>query len=75
MSTSYFTSNDATRNNFLYQPTLDTPDLKKDKGDDYVLSWKSKRVYHSKFKPLNTAFLHSRKLSEYRMGMTTDKNT
>ena len=27
---------------FLYQPTLDVLELKKDKDTDYVLSWKSK---------------------------------
>ena len=37
---------------FVYQPTLDTLKLKKDKCTDYVLSWKSKGVYNSKFKPL-----------------------
>ena len=44
---------------FVYQPTLDTLKLKKDKGTDYVLSWKSNGVYNSKLKPLYTAFLHS----------------
>ena len=75
MSRSYFASNDATQNTFLYQPTLVTSDIKKGKGSDYVLSWKSKRVYNSKSNQLYTAFLHSIKLFEYRMGMTTDKNT
>ena len=62
-----FTSNDGSQNTFVYQPTLDTLELKKDKGTDYVLSWKSNGVYNSKLKPLYTAFLHSIKLSEYRM--------
>ena len=34
----YFTSNDGSQNTFVYQPTLDTLGLKKDKGTDYVLS-------------------------------------
>ena len=59
---------------FVYQPTLDTLELKTDKGTDYVLSWKSKAVYTSKFNPLYTTFLHSVKLSGYRMGIKFDKN-
>ena len=41
---------------FVYQPTLDMLELKKDKGINYVLSWKSNRVYNSKLKPLCTTF-------------------
>ena len=59
---------------FVYQPTLDTLELKKDKGIDYVLSWKSKRVFNSKLKPLYTAFLNSLKLSGYKMGIYFDKD-
>ena len=51
--------NDTSQNTFVYQPTLDTLELKKDKGNDYVLSWESKGVYDSKHKSLYTAFLHS----------------
>ena len=65
----YFTSNDGSQNTFVYQSTLNTLELKKDKGTDYVLSWISKGVYNSKLKPLYTASLHSIKLSEYRMGI------
>ena len=36
---------------FVYQPTLNALELRKDKGTDYVLSWKSKGVYNSKLKP------------------------
>ena len=70
----YFKSNDGHQNTFAYQATLDTLELKKDKGTDYVLSWESKGVYNSKLKLLYTAFLHSIKLSEYKMGITFDKN-
>ena len=52
----------------FFQPTLDTLELKKDKGTDYILSWKSNGVYNSKLKPLYTAFLHTIKLSGYKMG-------
>ena len=38
----YFASNDRSQNMFVYQPTLEIVELKKDKGTDYVLSWKSK---------------------------------
>ena len=70
----YFTTNDESQNMFVYQPTLDTLELKKDKGTDYVLSWKSKGVYNSKLKPLYTAFLHSIRSSVYRMGIKFDKD-
>ena len=43
----YFTSNDGSQNKFVYQPTLDTLELKKDKRIDYVLIWKSNGVYNS----------------------------
>ena len=39
--------------------TLDTLQLKKDKRADYLLSWKSKRVFNSKLKPIYTVFLHN----------------
>ena len=74
LGTVYFTSNDGSQNTFVYQPTLDALELKKDKGTDYVLSWKSKGVFNSKLKPLYTAFLHSIKLSEYRIGTKFDKD-
>ena len=44
----YFTSKDGSQNTFASEPTLDTLELKKDKGTDYVFSWKSKGVYNSK---------------------------
>ena len=34
----YFVSNDRSQNTFVYQQTVDTSELKKDKGNDYVLS-------------------------------------
>ena len=56
----YLTSNGGSQNTFVYQPTLDTLDLSKDKGMDYILSWKPNGVYTSKPKPLYTAFLHNK---------------
>ena len=48
----YFTSDGEPQNMFIYQPAFDTPDLKKEKGIDYVISWKSKGVYTFKLTPL-----------------------
>ena len=36
----YFASNDGSQNMFVYQPTFDVIELKKDKVTHYVLSWK-----------------------------------
>ena len=52
----YFTSNDGSQNTFSHQPIFDTLELKKEKGADYVFSWKSNGVFNSKLKPLYTAF-------------------
>ena len=68
-----FTSNDRSQNTFYYQSTLDTLELKKEKGSDYILSWKSNGVYNSQLKPLYTAFLHTIKFSEYRNAIKFDK--
>ena len=69
----YFTSNDGSQNMFVNQATLYTLELKK--CTDCILSWKSKGAYNSKLKPLYTAFLHSMKLSGYRIEIKFDKNT
>ena len=69
----YFASSDGSQNMFIYQPMLDSLELKKDKDIDYVFSCKSKGVYNSKLKPLITAFLYSIKLSEYRVGKNSIK--
>ena len=58
---------------FVYQLTLYTIELKKDKGTGYVIALKSKGVHTSKLKSLHTAFLHSLKLSGYRMRTKFDK--
>ena len=44
----YFKSNDGSQNTFVYQGTLDTVELEKDKDSDYVISWKLKGVYNCK---------------------------
>ena len=50
----------------VYNPTSDALELKKYKGIDYILSWKSKAVFNSKLKQLHTGFLQSIKLSELK---------
>ena len=70
----YFRSNDGSQSTFVYQPTLYTLELNKDKGTDYILSCKSKRAFNSKLNPSYTVFLHSTNLSGYRMGIKFDKD-
>ena len=53
--------------------TLDTLELKEDKGTNYVLSCKSNGVFNSKLRSLWTTSLNSIKLSEYRIGIKFDK--
>ena len=38
----YFTNNDGSQNMFVYQPTLDTLELTKDKSTDYIFIWNKK---------------------------------
>ena len=67
----YFISNDGSQNTFLYQPTLTTLELKKDKGIHYVPSCKLNGVYNSKLNPIYTAFLHSIKTFWIQIGNKT----
>ena len=69
----YFATNVGSQTKFVYQPTLDTLELKKDKGIDFVLR-KSNGVYNSKLNSLYTAFLHSMKLSAYKMRIKFDED-
>ena len=64
-------SNDGSQNTFFNQPTLDTLKVKKYKGVDYILSWKSMVLYTSRLKPLYTASLFSKKLSGYAFSCRT----
>ena len=68
----YFTSNDGSQITFVYQPALDSLELKKVKGTDYVLSWKSSGLFNYKLEPSYTVFLKSIKISEYRTGIKFD---
>ena len=74
LSRIYFASNDRSENTFVYQPTVDTLELKNDKGINYVFSWKSTGVYSSKLKALYTPFLHSINISGCKMQIKLDKN-
>ena len=65
---------DCSQNMFIYRPTFDMPELKKDKGTDYALSWKSKGKYTSKLRPLYTAFLHSITISGYKVRIKIDRD-
>ena len=67
-------ANDRSQNMFVYQPALDTLELKKDKGADYFLSWKPKGVYNSKFKPLYTDFLPNVKYYGFKIGTQFSNN-
>ena len=70
-----FTSNDWFQKIFFSQPTLDTLELKKDNGIDFVLLvWNKRERIILKLKALYTSFLHSIKLSRYRMGIKFDRD-
>ena len=43
--------------------------MKKDKGTDYVIDWKSKGLFESKLLPLHVAFLPNIKYFGYKIGM------
>ena len=53
----YFTIVDGSQNMFVYQPTFNVLDLKNDKRTEYIISWKSKRIYDSKLIVLIGALL------------------
>ena len=57
----FFTSNDESQNIFVYQPTLNVLELKKDKVTEYTIGWKSKGLYNSKLRALHGVFLPSGK--------------
>ena len=63
-----FWGDDGSQNMLVYQPAFSTLQLNKDKGIDYVISWKSKGVYSSILSPQHTTFLHSIKHCEYKIG-------
>ena len=52
-----FTSDDGSQNMFLYQPTFNVLELKNDKCSEYIISWHSKGICHSKLIAFYGAFL------------------
>ena len=57
----------------FYQPALDSLELKKIKALIMFLVWNQRGYLILNLKLLYTAFLHSIKLSEYRIGIKFDK--
>ena len=54
---------------FVYQPTFSMLDLKNEKGNEHVISWKSKRLFESNLLPLQGTFLSNIKWSGYEKGI------
>ena len=65
----YFTSNDGYQNMFACQPTFNVLELKNDKPTEYIISWKSKRLYKSKLIALHGAFLPNIKYFKNKIGI------
>ena len=51
-----FFRNDVFQDMFVYQPTLNTLQIKYEKTFENVVSWKSKEAYTTNLKPLHGAF-------------------
>ena len=64
-SKNFFGSN----NKFVYQPTFNTLELKKEKGTDYVIGWKSKALIESRLLPVYGPFLPNISYFGYRIGI------
>ena len=60
---------------FVYQWTFGALDLKKNKGADYIIPWKSKRLFKSRFNPLCNAFFLNVKLFELKMEIQFNSTT
>ena len=52
---------------FVYQPIFNMLELRKDKDTDYVIGWKSKGLFESKFFPWHGAFLPNIKYIGYKI--------
>ena len=63
-----FFGDQSSQNMFVYQPTLNTPELETEKGTDHI-GWKSKGVYNSELVTLHGAFLPNIKYLTRRIGM------
>ena len=71
----YFRSNDGSQNLFVYQPRVKIVlELKTDRGTEYIIDWKSKGVYNSKFIALHGALLPRVKHFRNEIGIQFNKN-
>ena len=59
---------------FVYQPRFSMLELKENKGNYYVISWKSREAYNSKLAPIYIAFLDSIKLSGFNTEIQFNKS-
>ena len=59
---------------FVYQPLFNMLELKKDKGTEYVIGWRSKGVYNSKLTSWHGTFLPNMKYFGQKIGIQF-KNT
>ena len=53
---------------FVYYPSFNTLELKKDKNTEYFIGWKSKGLFKSNFRPLHGAFLPNIKYFGHKIG-------
>ena len=65
----YFASNESLQNIFVYQLQS-----QKDKGVDYVISWKSKGSYNFILFPQYTHFLDIIKIFGYKIGVKFNRH-
>ena len=70
----YFTGNDGFQIMFVCQATFSMLQLKKDKGIDYVIIWKSKGVYSSNIFTQDIVFFHNINLLRYKIGRKFNKD-
>ena len=70
----YFTGVAGLRNMFVYQPTLSTLQLQKDKGTKYVISLRPKGLYGSTLSLQYTHILHSIIAFGYKIGIKCNRD-
>ena len=70
----YFTGNDGFQIMFVCQATFSMLQLKKDKGIDHIIIWKSKGVYSSNIFTQDIVFFHNINLLRYKIGRKFNKD-
>ena len=60
---------------FVYQPTFSTLDLKEHKGTEYIIAWKSKKLFKFRLDQLYNAFMPYIKRFGYRIGIRFNNST